>query len=68
MGRCQICGRKLNTERIVPHALAMTIDHVIPLSIGGDHSKRNMQLACFEYNTTKGNRVVNGGEQLLIFG
>jgi len=67
-GRCQICGRKLNLKREVPHPLAMTVDHIIPLSKGGEHSYRNTQLACFKCNTVKGNRPIQTGEQLLLFG
>ena len=66
--RCQICNRKLNLKRKVPHPLAATVDHIIPLSKGGEHSYRNTQLACFRCNSRKGNRPVAGGEQLLLFG
>ena len=65
---CKICGKKLNRKRTVPHPLAVTIDHVRPLSCGGEHSYRNAQLACFKCNSLKGNRVVEGGEQLRMFG
>ena len=67
-GRCQICNRKLNLDRAVPHKMAATIDHVVPLSLGGEHSYKNTQLACFMCNSIKGNRTVEGGEQMLLFG
>lgn len=67
-GRCQICGKKLNLTRQVPHPLAVTVDHIIPISKGGEHSYRNTQLACFRCNSIKGDRPVDGGEQLLLFG
>jgi len=67
-GRCQLCGKKLNDKRVVPHPMAVTLDHIIPLSKGGEHSYRNTQLACYSCNTKKGNRVWNGAEQLLLFG
>ena len=66
--RCQLCGRKLNLKRQVPHPLAATVDHIIPLSVGGEHSYRNTQLVCFKCNSLKGNRKVVGGEQLRLFG
>lgn len=67
-GRCKLCDKKLDRERIVPHPLAVTIDHIVPLSCGGEHSYRNTQLACFMCNSLKGNRSVEGGEQLRLFG
>ncbi len=66
--RCQLCNRKLNSKHSVPSPKAPTIDHIIPISLGGEHSYRNTQLACFECNTLKGNGTVKGREQLLLFG
>ena len=66
--RCQICHRKLNLKREVPHPLAATIDHIIPLSLGGEHSYKNTQLSCFMCNSLKGCGVLGQGEQLRMFG
>lgn len=66
-GRCQLCGKKLNLKRVVPHPLAPTIDHIIPLSKDGEHSYQNVQLVCFYCNSIKGDRVSVGGEQLRLF-
>jgi hypothetical protein len=67
-GRCKICGRKLNLKRRQHHPLKATVDHIVPVSIGGKHEKKNTQLACLKCNMLKGNRVIDGGEQLLLFG
>lgn len=67
-GRCKICSRKLNLKRKVPHKMAATIDHIIPLSKGGMHEYKNTQLACFMCNSLKGNGTIEGGEQLLLIG
>jgi DNA-directed RNA polymerase subunit RPC12/RpoP len=67
-GRCQICGKKLNLKREVPHKLAATVDHILPLSAGGEHSKKNTQLACFMCNSLKSGGSADGGDQLLLFG
>jgi endogenous inhibitor of DNA gyrase (YacG/DUF329 family) len=67
-GRCQLCGRKLHINSCVPNKRAPTIDHIVPLSLGGKDTYRNTQLACFTCNSTKGNRTVEGGEQLRLFG
>ena len=67
-GKCAICGRKLNLDRLVPHPLAVTIDHIIPISMGGEHSYKNTQLACFKCNYSKGDGLTTNGEQLKMFG
>ena len=67
-GRCHICNRKLNLDRCVPEKRAATIDHVVPRSLGGVDEYHNAKLACFICNSTKGNKTIDGGEQLLLFG
>lgn len=53
---CHLCGRITrpddgpNTERYP------TIDHLVPMSLGGDHSYKNVKTACFGCNTRRGNR------------
>jgi 5-methylcytosine-specific restriction endonuclease McrA len=44
------------TER-VPHPLAPTLDHIVPLARGGHHTRDNTQCAHFSCNTRKGARV-----------
>jgi len=66
-GRCQICGKRLNLKRTSPHPLSAVRDHIVPLSKGGEHSYKNIQLACFICNSRKGERRLEGGEQLRIF-
>lgn len=55
--RCQICGRS-TPKRLkgTSHKRSPTLDHRIPLSRGGPHQYENVQCACRECNTTKGNR------------
>ena len=48
-GRCQLCGKKLTLEN-------MTLDHIIPLDLGGEDELSNIQIACASCNT---NRVTN---------
>lgn len=64
-GRCQICGKKVNLKYQVPHPLAATLDHIIPLANGGLHEKKNIQLAHFICNCRKSNK---GYGQLKLFG
>lgn len=46
--RCAYCGISLPD---------MTIDHVVPLSRGGEHVLQNMVCACSDCNSEKGDRT-----------
>ncbi|WP_406730903.1 HNH endonuclease [Streptomyces sp. NBC_01794] len=56
--RCGLCGDLVPMDVKVPEALAPTIDHVVPVSRGGDDTKANVQLAHFRCNSVKGARDV----------
>jgi 5-methylcytosine-specific restriction endonuclease McrA len=62
--RCQLCGQPVQRDKVVPHPDAPTLDHIVPLAAGGDHSYANTQLAHFRCNYLKGDR--GGGEQLRL--
>jgi hypothetical protein len=47
-GYCQLCGKKLKFEDA-------SMDHVIPLSVGGLDDLSNLQLACYPCNRFKDN-------------
>jgi len=49
---CAYCGRPFSS------VLRPTIDHVMPLSKGGTHTKKNIVLCCQSCNSEKGNRWV----------
>jgi len=53
---CQICYKKVDMKLSVPHLFAATVDHIIPLSRGGNHEPSNLQLAHFICNSKKGSR------------
>jgi hypothetical protein len=61
--RCQLCGRAVKRDADVPHPMAPTLDHIIPLAAGGTHEPTNVQTAHFLCNATKGAR---GGGQLRL--
>ena len=46
--RCQYCGRS---------DLSLTIDHVLPLSRGGEDAWENLVCACVQCNNRKGDRT-----------
>jgi 5-methylcytosine-specific restriction endonuclease McrA len=65
-GKCQLCNRPINRNFAFPHSLSLSIDHIIPLSRGGDDTLRNVQAAHLGCNCSKGNR--DAEEQLLLVG
>jgi 5-methylcytosine-specific restriction endonuclease McrA len=59
--RCQICGVSTpQTRRGTYHKNAPELDHIIPLSKGGKHTKTNVQCACRSCNGKKSDKVVVG--------
>lgn len=62
--RCHLCGKKVNRNADVPHPMAPTLDHVIPLARGGTHEPVNCRTAHFICNSMKSDG--GGGEQLLL--
>jgi 5-methylcytosine-specific restriction endonuclease McrA len=65
--RCGICGKKLRMDKKAPHPLSPSIDHIVPLSCGGEHSYRNVRAAHFQCNSLRG-ACSTGNDQLLMFG
>lgn len=57
---CQLCGEPVSPECRWPDPLSPSIDHIVPLSMGGEHSIDNVQLAHLGCNSRKGNRVAFG--------
>jgi len=58
-GCCHLCGKKLKSD-------AWHLDHLIPLSKGGEHSYRNVAVTCPRCNIQKGSGRIPS--QLRLFG
>ena len=55
---CGICGRPVNFDKRFPDPWSPTLDHIIPISKGGDPaSLNNLQLAHFRCNRIKSTRT-----------
>jgi hypothetical protein len=54
---CQICGKKVNKNRLYPDRMCASLDHIIPLSKGGPHTYNNVQLAHLACNVSKSNKL-----------
>ena len=64
---CQLCHDPLDMDASVPHPLAPTIDHIIPLAADGTHEPANVQAAHFLCNAQKGDRTFSlAGDQLRL--
>lgn len=50
---CQLCGEPLERDATVPHPHAPTLDHIVPLALGGAHGPENLQAAHFICNSRK---------------
>lgn len=57
-GICMICGLPVVQDKFADNNWSGTIDHIVPLSMKGEHSMRNCQLAhrvCNSLKSTDGN-------------
>ena len=64
---CQACGCKTRPDyKNQYHPKRPELDHIIPLSRGGEHSMQNTQCLCHQCNIEKSNNHKN--DQLLLFG
>lgn len=54
---CQLCGAPVDPSLRAPSPLSASLDHIVPLSRGGAHSRANTQLAHLLCNVKKGNRA-----------
>jgi 5-methylcytosine-specific restriction endonuclease McrA len=64
---CKCCGVKTPKKlRGTIEDNAPELDHIIPISLGGTHTKDNAQLLCRACNISKSNG--NAQDQMLLFG
>jgi len=57
--KCQYCGIRPGTEEL-------SIDHIVPKSLGGLTTWENCVLACVKCNTHKANRTPDGAKMRLL--
>lgn len=63
--RCGLCGERVRRKRKWPHPESASLDHIVPISEGGQHVRANVQLAHFRCNGRKG---AGAGGQMRLFG
>lgn len=54
---CGICAEPVDRNLSWPDPMSPSLDHVLPLSLGGHHTMENVALAHLSCNVRKGNRV-----------
>lgn len=52
--QCQLCEQTIDMTLCWPNPMSVSVDHVVPLSKGGQHSRANTQLAHLVCNQSKG--------------
>ena len=54
---CKLCDEEVDKSLHFPHPLSGSIDHVVPVSLGGSDEFANLQLSHRRCNIMKGNRI-----------
>ncbi len=54
---CGICKNPIDSKLKWPNSLSVSLDHIIPLSRGGTHTKENCQAAHLACNIQKGSKT-----------
>jgi CRISPR/Cas system Type II protein with McrA/HNH and RuvC-like nuclease domain len=55
-GKCGICNEQIDSQVAYPEPLSLSIDHIIPRSLGGSHKIDNLQAAHLVCNAKRGAR------------
>lgn len=63
---CQLCNKRVLKKLSYPHPMSWSLDHVVPISLGGEHSYANAQLAHLVCNIRKGNRISEPVQLALV--
>ena len=64
--RCQLCGIKTSLDYGRYHSKRSELDHVIPLSKGGEHSPQNTQCLCRHCNAIKSSNIIGKEETCVL--
>lgn len=57
-GICPLCGGEMDGRLTWPHPLSKSVDHIMPLALGGTHERHNLQWAHLRCNVSKGARLI----------
>jgi hypothetical protein len=65
---CGICRRRISKKRRWPDSLCVSLDHIIPLSLGGPHTRANTRATHLRCNVRRSRTRLSGCEQEALFG
>lgn len=54
---CQLCEAQVHPELKHPHPASVSLDHIVPIVLGGDHTRRNVQTSHLLCNLRKATSV-----------
>jgi len=54
---CYWCGRWLDPDLKWPHPHSVTVDHLLPVSRGGNNARGELVASCLGCNKSRGNRL-----------
>jgi 5-methylcytosine-specific restriction endonuclease McrA len=55
---CHICGAPIDMNALAPTPMSPSIDHVIPIKLGGADTEDNVKAAHFICNSKKSDRLM----------
>lgn len=55
---CQICDEEIDRELVFPNPGTASLDHKIPISLGGRHTRANVQCSHLGCNSRKSNKLL----------
>lgn len=55
--KCYLCGDQLSLDAPANDPKELTLDHVLPRSLGGSHDSENLRTACRTCNVLKSNKM-----------
>jgi len=57
-GLCGVCQEPILLSDVYPHPRSLSIDHIVPLSKGGNHAQYNLQITHFICNINKSDKTL----------
>ena len=64
--KCGICGERVDQRKRYPHSDSASLDHIVPISVGGGHVWSNVQCSHLGCNSSKYNTVANSQLRLEL--